>query len=233
MSLRATDNRQTLGAAVISSRRLLLGPRLCNAGVGARFLLPQNAPYGAQIPALRPPLLLDTRDLGFVQTAALLLELASRSPVIPTIALVDPDDTALCAILPVCPAVYAVVADTEELNLIAPLIRLGGICGTERLGEVEPYWSGLSPPPRPPIALGDLEILVAMSGAESVNDAADRSGMARRTFYRRLARLRANLNLLPATHGTRIDELVSSTIAALALFGKTHAIAPVPPVSRA
>ena len=216
----AIDGRHTSGAAVISSRRLLLGPRLYNAGVGARFLLPQTATPGPLLPALRPPLLLDTRDLGFIQTTALLVELAAQSPIIPTIVLVDPDDIALHVILPACPAVYAVLADTEDLRLLGPLIRLGGICGAERLGDVEPYWSGIAPIQRPPISMDDLEILVAMAGAENVNDAVDRSGLARRTFYRRLARLRASLSLPPATHGTRIEELVTSTIAALARFGQ-------------
>ena len=55
-----------------------------------------------------------------------------------------------------------------------------------------------------------------MSGAENIDDAVERSRMARRTFYRRLARLRTSLGLPPATHGTRIEELVTSMITALA-----------------
>lgn len=210
------EARAAPGAAVISSRRLQLGARLLNAGVGARFLLPQTASPGAQLPPLRPPLLLDTRDLGFVQSAALLVELAAQRPVIPTVVLIDPDDVALRVILPICPAIYAVLADTEDFQLLGPLIRLGGLCGTDRLHDVEPYWVGVPPIQRPPLSLDELVILVAMSGAENIDDAVERSRMARRTFYRRLARLRTSLGLPPATYGTRIEELVTSMITALA-----------------
>ena len=215
------EARAAPGAAVISSRRLHLGARLLNAGVGARFLLPQAASPGAQLPPLRPPLLLDTRDLGFIQSAALLVELAARRPAIPTIVLIDPDDVALRVILPVCLAVYAVLADTEDRRLLGPLIRLGGLCGADRLQTIDPYWIGVPPIQHPPITLEDLEILVALARAENIDDAVERSGVARRTFYRRLARLRAGLNLPPATHGTRIEELMTSMITALTRLGQS------------
>lgn len=217
----AVDGRASPGAAVITSRRLNLGARLLNAGVGARFLLAQTASPGAQLPPLRPPLLLDTRDLGFVQSATLLVELAARRPAVPTIVLVDPDDVALRMILPVCPAIYAVLADTEDLRLLGPLIRLGGLCGTDRLQAIDPYWIGVPLIQRPPLSLEDLEILVAMARAENIDDAVERNGMARRTFYRRLARLRAGLNLPPATHGTRIEDLVTAIITALTRLGQS------------
>ncbi len=175
------EARAAPGAAVISSRRLHLGARLLHAGVGARFLLPQTASPGAQLPPLRP----------------------------------------LRVILPVCPSIYAVLADTEDLRLLSPLIRLGGLCGTERLQTIGPYWIGVPPIQRPPLSLEHLEILVAMARSENIDDAVERSGMARRTFYRRLARLRAALNLPPATHGTRIEELVTSMITALTHLGQS------------
>jgi hypothetical protein len=224
------DRRTLSGTAVISSRRLHLGARLLNAGVGARILLPQTSSAGIQLPSLCPPLLLDTRDLGFVQSAALLVELATRRPVIPTIVLVDPDDVALRVILRVCPAIYAILADTEDLRLLGPLIRLGGLCGSERMNDVAPYWSGIPPVQRAPLSLEELEVLVALARAENIDDAVEYSGMARRTFYRRLARLRASLGLPPATHGVRIEELVNSMITALANFGQTTSDMPLPQV---
>src|SRR4051812_11284280 len=108
------DRRASFGAAVISSRRIHLGARLQKAGIGAHFLLPQTTSIGIQLPSLFPPLLLDTRDFGFVQSAALLVELATRRPIIPTIVLIDPEDVAIRVILRVCPAIYAILADTAD-----------------------------------------------------------------------------------------------------------------------
>ena len=222
MSAMFVDRRTSEGTAVISSRRFDLGARLLHAGVGARFLLPQTSPAGIQLPALYPPLLLDTRDLGFVQSAALLVELATWRPVIPTIVLVDPDDVALRVILRVCPAIYAILADTENLRLLGPLIRLGGLCGSERMHDVAPYWAGIPPVQRAALSL------VALAQAENIDAAVDRSGMARRTFYRRLARLRVSLGLPLATHGMRIEELVTTLITALANFSQTTSDMPLP-----
>ena len=109
----------------------------------------------------------------------------------------------------------------EDLRLLGPLIRLGGLCGADRLQTIDPYWIGVPPIQRPPITLEDLEILVALARAENIDDAVERSGVARRTFYRRLARLRAGLNLPPATHGTRIEELMTSMITALTRLGQS------------
>jgi hypothetical protein len=221
------DRRTRAGTAVISSRRFDLGVRLLHAGVGARFLLPQTSPAGIQLPALYPPLLLDTRDLGFVQSAALLVELATWRPVIPTIVLVDPDDVALRVILRVCPAIYAILADTENLRLLGPLIRLGGLCGRERMHDVAPYWAGVPPLQRAALSLEELEVLVALARAENIDAAVEHSRMARRTFYRRLARLRVSLGLPLATHGMRIEELVTTLITALANFGQTTSDMPL------
>lgn len=101
------------------------------------------------------------------------------------------------------------------------MIRLCGLCGTDRLQTIGPYWIGVPPVQRPPLSLEDLEIPVAMARSENIDDAVERSGMARRTFYRRLARLRAALNLPPATHGTRIEELLTSMITALTRLGQS------------
>ena len=210
------DGRATPGAAVISSRRAKLSTRLLSAGVGARFILPQTSEPGAQIPPLRPPLLLDTTALDVLTSAAFLLELTGRRPPIATVALARPDDHATQAILSICPAVYAVVADTDDLRVLAPLIRLGGLCDETRLDMLGPYWIGLPPPDRPPITMSDLRILVALSQATSFEDAAARAAISLRTFYRRLAQLRAGLGLPPATFATRAEEVVATTVAALA-----------------
>jgi hypothetical protein len=221
MSAMVVNGPTTTGAAVISSRRLHLGARLLNAGVGVRFMLLQTTSAGVKLPALHPPLLLDTWDLGFVQSAALLVDLATRRPAIPTIVLIDPEDVAIRAILPICPAIYAIVSDTVDLRLLGPLIRLGGICGVDRMHHVEPYWAGVRPIQRTLISLEELEILLAMARAESLEGAVECSGMARRTFYRKLGQLRSNLNLPPATRGTRIEEHVTSVIGALANLGQS------------
>lgn len=94
-----------------------------------------------------------------------------------------PDDYATQAILSICPVVYAVVADTNFLRVLAPLIRLGRLCDETRLDTLGPYWIGLPPPDRSPITMSDLRLLVALSQATSLEDAAARAAISLRTFY--------------------------------------------------
>lgn len=216
------------GISVLSSRSLDLEARLHYAGVEAHFLVTQSPAGGIQLPSMDPPLLLDTHGLGFIQSAALLIELAKLRPVIPTIALVDPDDVALRVILRICPAIYAVLADTEDLRLLGPLLRLGGLCGSARLRDVAPCWSGVPPVQREVLSLEELEVLVVLAQSDNIDAAVAQSSLLRRTFYRRLARLRVGLGLPRPTHGMRTDELVAAMITALSSLGQLSTDNPLP-----
>jgi hypothetical protein len=197
------EARSTMGVAALSARRGWLGPRLRHARIGARFLLAQSEEPGTILPVMRSPCLLDTGGLSPRQLMPLLSGLA-RAP-IATLALVDPADLVAQRLLALCPAVYALASDSDSLSNLLPWLQHMGAVGSERLLTLAPLRIGLSPLPPPHLTDADLlGILMSLMAATTMREAAERSGCAPRTFFRKLAQVRAALGL-PMGALTRYD----------------------------
>jgi hypothetical protein len=212
----APKQRQATGGAVISLRRDWLRPRLTDLGVGLRFLLLQGERCGELLPALRPPLVLDTVGLEPTLLAAVLAELHEACPPLPTLALVASDDYLAQRLVPLCAAIAAVVADTQ-LAWVPLLLRDPGLVSMARPAAVAPATLGVSPPPRRGLEPAVLGLLAALPTARTVTEAATLSRSTPRTVYRRLHQARVALDVTrsPGTKRLTPPELATKLIAAL------------------
>jgi hypothetical protein len=212
--LRLLERRREPGIALLTQRGKTLIPRLQEAGVPNRLILLQDSED--PLPAIRPPLLLDTVGLALPDLIAVLLAVQSR--LIATLALVNPSNIQLLRLLPLCAAVRVIVSDAIDLAYLTPFIR--HLDDTPQRGAVPPpVWVGLSAPPQltPALSPQMLRLLNELSCCKDHDMVAEACGMSRATLMRLLADTRKALNMPAGTRARyRPPVLATAILAALA-----------------
>ncbi|MBC8163721.1 MAG: hypothetical protein H7Z42_21140 [Roseiflexaceae bacterium] len=191
------ERRAAPGVAILARTTSRLSAMLDHEGTLSRILLLQD---GLTLPALRPPVLLDTSGMGVVELAAVLEQLAcgavpdwpSRTP-LPTIAIVDPLAVAYLRLLMDCPAVVAVVACTVSPLTLATSIRyFGALAVQEQSG---PVWIGVPCPTLIPYRHDLGRLLLALHCGVTIAAAAHAAHLSRAGLRRRLDQLFAALQV--------------------------------------
>ncbi len=180
------ERRQVQGVVVLSSRYSTCSQALAEMGIPHRTLPIQD---GFELPAMRPPILLDTEGMNTLDLARVLHNVnAGRmhgwkaGHPIPVIAVVRPTMYAHHYLLACSPSVATVMALPLDAHTLSIYIRRLGpsqsveCSGVLWFGVVEPQL----PMPRPDLAA----ILVALAGASKLQDAAARCNVSKATFFR-------------------------------------------------
>ncbi len=184
--------RRNQGVALLTQRRNILIPRCQAAGIAYRQILLQDG--SDPLPEVRPPLLLDTTDLPLSRLIAVLV--AAQRRVLTTLALVNPADTRLLRLLPLCSAVRLIASDATDLARLKPFLRHLADHPPRRPVR-PPVWIGLPTPPQltsplPPLLLSILQSLLEQHDHDAVADAC---GVSRATLMRLLAGTRMAVGL--------------------------------------
>jgi hypothetical protein len=213
---RQRSQRRQPGGAVISVRQPWLRAQLADLGVGVRFLPLQGARRGELLPALRPPLLLDTAELDPALLAAILAELHRARPALPTVALIAPNDALAQRLVPLCGMIYAVVVDTQ-LALVPPLLRQVGLVGQQRGPQARLATLGFLPPAVTVTDADLLSILAELPAARALSEVAQATHLSLPTVHRKLKAARAALGIArpPGQKRPTPPELAVEFIAAL------------------
>ena len=195
------ERRYHQGIAVISLRRVELSRRLKAANVLFRHMIPQLGP--TLVPELRPPLLLDTIGMPLPMLVAILWELSRARHIMPTLALVPPDQPLLARLAALPLSVHALVADDVTDETLGLWARTAHIIG-RRPGSLAPVEVGIPLTSAgklnlPAYTLDVLHALSPFGGRSPVNmvEAAQRVDMSRRLFCYQLAAIRAVVGIPP------------------------------------
>lgn len=213
------ERRSHQGIAVISLRRVELTRRLKAAHAPFRHIVPQLGP--TLVPELRPPLLLDTIGMPLPMLVAILWELSRARNIMPTLALVPPDQPGLARLIALPRSVHALVADDvtdETLGLWARMAHLI----ERRPGSMAPVEVGMPMTSAgmvnlPAYTLDALHALSPFGGKPpaTMTEAAQRAGISRRLFCYQLAAIRAVVGI-PSDRRYRPPALASTICAAIA-----------------
>ncbi|HEX6290240.1 MAG TPA: hypothetical protein VFZ66_13690 [Herpetosiphonaceae bacterium] len=219
--------RVTVAVVATQARRRSLIPRLDAAGIDGHMLLLQgdreDVPPPLGVPVLPPlvgPLLVDTVGLVPGMQVRVLAELATRYAQIPTLLLTQPTDRRLHRLAPSCPAIYGVVSEDLSPAELALWLRHPGAVGRTRSAHVLPAYVGLPAPPPPIVDPHLLALLVALAHAPTIDAAARRYARSERTFYRKLAAVRAVLHLPSRLYRGRAAVVLQTILDALAAPGR-------------
>ncbi len=195
------ERRYHQGIAVISLRRVELTRRLKAAHTPFRHIVPQLGP--TLVPELRPPLLLDTIGMPLPMLVAILWELSRARNIMPTLALVPPDQPSLARLTTLPLSVHALVADDVTDETLGLWVRMAHMIG-RRPGSLAPVEVGM-----PTASVGTLnlpaytlDVLHALSpfggrAPANMTEAAQRVDMSRRLFCYQLAAIRAVIGIAP------------------------------------
>lgn len=225
------ERRHEKGFALFSMQSGRIKARCQVAGIGCHAMSRQEG-HGVLIDAgLRPPILLDTRSFASWDVLDLLVALqtwpdvptprvlhparvgaptktrsqgaARRAPGLATIALVDPADTRMLRLLPLCRAIQVIVADTLDLRCLVPYLRLLPHV-VIRSSTRPPAYIGITPPPALRTALSPLLLptLTALRHAPDNAAVAQSCQVSRATLMRVLSETRSTL-ALPAGDALR------------------------------
>ncbi len=211
------DLRSLVGGAVVSERRAWLREQLQAAGIGFRFLLLQSTTRGNIIPALLPPVIIDTVGMPLATVVGLFDDLQAMKPLPPTVVVVAPEAVGQQRLALLCPAVYALVTDALLPNL-RPLITHMGVVGRQRYSGVVPLCLGFTPAPLArAVDATVIPVLAVLTASRTFDEAAATMTMSTRTLHRKLATLRTQLGLPSATSTRyRPQEVVDALLDAIA-----------------